>query len=307
MSALDEFAVCRDILESLLTGVCVIDMHKKILFWSDGAERITGHLRHEIIGRSCVTGPFLHCHQNGCEYCAQECPLVLAIKTSHPIEATGFLLHKSGYEIPVRVRAVPVRNQHGFIIGAVETFDDLEQGSATGHAEKTLPGCIDELTGLASRARMQAQLRQSHRAFTDQQVPLAILRLRLPGLEHFRAAFGNDAASSLLKVSAQTLASGLSRTDVVGRWADDEFLVILNSCGSDALHSVGERLHHMLANDSVQWWGERRSLPICLGEATALEGDSVESLLSRAQQSLEAASACLARAAAAGENPTSGS
>ena len=42
MSAFDEFDVCRNILESPLTGVCVVDMQKKILFWSTGAERITG-------------------------------------------------------------------------------------------------------------------------------------------------------------------------------------------------------------------------------------------------------------------------
>jgi PAS domain-containing protein len=49
MSAFDEFDVCRNILESLLTGVCVVDMQKRIVFWSSGAERITGRLRHEVI------------------------------------------------------------------------------------------------------------------------------------------------------------------------------------------------------------------------------------------------------------------
>jgi len=44
MSAFDEFDACRSILESLPTCVCVVDIQKKILFWSDGAERITGHL-----------------------------------------------------------------------------------------------------------------------------------------------------------------------------------------------------------------------------------------------------------------------
>jgi len=56
MSAFDEFDVCRDILESLLAGVCVVDMQKKIVFWSDGAERITGHLRHEVIGATLASG-----------------------------------------------------------------------------------------------------------------------------------------------------------------------------------------------------------------------------------------------------------
>ncbi|HEV3330434.1 MAG TPA: PAS domain-containing protein [Bryobacteraceae bacterium] len=35
----------RAILESLSTGVYVVDRERKILFWNDGAERITGYLR----------------------------------------------------------------------------------------------------------------------------------------------------------------------------------------------------------------------------------------------------------------------
>lgn len=164
MSVFDEFDACRNILESLLTGVCVVDMHKKIVFWSDGAERITGHLRHEVIGRSCVDRALLHCQQSGCEFCNEECPMARAIKTSHPVEASGFLHHKSGYEIPVRIRAVPVHNPHGSIIGAVETFDELEQ-SDLDHAEKVLPGSVDNVTGLASPAQMKSHLRESLVAF----------------------------------------------------------------------------------------------------------------------------------------------
>ena len=74
MSAFDEFDACRNILESLLTGVCFVDMQKKIVFWSDGAELITRHLRHEVIGRSCVDRALLHCQQTGCEFCNEECP-----------------------------------------------------------------------------------------------------------------------------------------------------------------------------------------------------------------------------------------
>lgn len=306
MSAFDEFDTCRNILESLLTGVCVVDMQKKIVFWSDGAELITGHLRHEVIGRSCVGRALLHCQQPGCEFCSEECPLARAIKTAHPVEASGFLHHKSGYEIPVRIRAVPVHNPHGSIIGAVETFDELEQ-SDINRTEKALPGSVDDVTGVASQAQMKSHLREALTAFTERQVAFGMLRFRLHGLEHFRAAFSADAASSLLRVVARSLASDLWRTDIVGRWADDEFLVILNGCREESLPVVRERLRHMLANDSIEWWGERRSLPVSVGEATATSEDTIESILYRAQKSLDQASQGLTRATAAGKNQSSGS
>jgi len=95
MSFFDESEIYRSIIESLPTGLCVVDIHKKIMLWSDGAERITGHLRHEVIGRSCVSEPLLHCDQPGCEFCGEACPLARAMKTAQPTRASGLLQHKS--------------------------------------------------------------------------------------------------------------------------------------------------------------------------------------------------------------------
>jgi diguanylate cyclase (GGDEF)-like protein/PAS domain S-box-containing protein len=304
MSAFDEFDVCRNILESLLTGVCVVDMRKKIVFWSDGAERITGHLRHQVIGRSCVQEALLHCQQSGCEFCSEECPIGKAMKTAHLVEASGSLHHKSGYEVPVRIRAIPVRNPHGSIIGAVETFDELEQSDFQPR-EKVLAGCFDDVTGLASRAQMNSQLRDALAAFTGRDVVFSVLRFRMEGLQRFRAAFGADAASSLLRVIAHSLASDLWRTDIVGRWANDEFLVILNGCNGESLPAVRERLRRMLANDAIEWWGERRSLRVTIGETTAQPGDTVESILDRAQRSIDRASQWLSNTTGAGNKESS--
>lgn len=92
----------------------------------------------------------------------------------------------------------------------------------------------------------------------------------------------------------------------MGRWSDDQFLVILNGCRDQSLYPVRERIRRMLANDAIEWWGERRSLSLSIGQATAELGDTVESIMQRAQQSL-AASAGGSLAAATLTNPFSGS
>jgi len=48
-----------------------------------------------------------------------------------------------------------------------------------------------------------------------------------------------------------------------------------------------------VAGESVEWWGERHSLPVSIGEATTQPGDTLEMLLDRAQTSLNASSAWL--------------
>ena len=310
MSIFHDSDVCRNILESLPVGLCVVDMEKKIVFWSNGAERITGHLRHEVVGHSCVAEALLHCDQPGCEFCKEDCPIGRAIKTSHPAEAIGYLHHKDGHEVPVRIRAVPVHNAHGSIIGALETFEDEQSAASLDDRgdELNLPGCVDEVTGVASHAMMQSHLRETLGTFADVQVHFGVLFFRLEGLERFRANFGPEAAASLLRVVGHTLAAALWKTDFVGRWSDDQFLVILNGCREEALHSVRERIRRMLTGNSIEWWGERRSLPVSIGQATVQTGDNLEALLERAQKSFDAASAGLVHlASGAGGNPTSGS
>jgi GGDEF domain-containing protein len=85
----------------------------------------------------------------------------------------------------------------------------------------------------------------------------------------------------------------------VGRWADDQFLVILNGCREEVLPPVRERVRHLLSGDGIEWWGERRSLPVSIGNASARVDDSVESLIERLQKSLETASAWRSRCASA--------
>jgi diguanylate cyclase (GGDEF)-like protein/PAS domain S-box-containing protein len=310
MSAFDDFEIYRSILENLPTGLCLVDMQKRIVLWSDGAERITGRLRHEVIGHSCVGEALLHCDQRYCEWCYEDCPLARAIKTAHGTDAFGFLHHKAGHEIPVRVCSVPVRNAHGSIIGAVEIFEDQRQPGLADHRDdgRQVAGCIDEASGVASHAMMHFHLRETLGTFAEVHVPFGVLCLRLEGLADFRARYGPQAVTALLRVVGHTLDGSLWKTDFVGRWSDDQFLVIANGCSEEALRSVRERIHRMLASNGIEWWGERRSLPVSVGQATAQPGDTIESLMERAQKSLEAASAIHARAAAATSgNETAGS
>jgi diguanylate cyclase (GGDEF)-like protein/PAS domain S-box-containing protein len=298
---LNDSEICRSILESLPVGLCVVDLEKKIVLWSNGAERITGRLRHEVVGHFCLSEALLHCDQPGCEFCREDCPVARAMKTSQSAEANGFLHHKAGYEIPVRVRAVPVHNQHGSIVGAVETFEEPQTTASSNDRGETnaLPGCIDEVTSVASHARMQSHLRETLATMVAFQVPFGVLGIRLEGLQDFRSSLGPEAASSLLRVVARSLEGALWRTDFVGRWADNQFLVILNGCREEALSPIRERVRRLLSGDGIEWWGERRSLPVSIGHATAQADDTVESLMERVQKSLETSSAWRTRVASA--------
>jgi diguanylate cyclase (GGDEF)-like protein/PAS domain S-box-containing protein len=290
MSPFHDPEILRSILESLPVGLCVVDMEKRIVLWSDGAERMTGHRRHEVIGHSCEVEPILNCDQAACGFRDSDCPIARAMKTSRLTEAIGFLHHKAGHEVPVNIRAVPVHNARGSIIGAIGTFEDQQPASSADHHEDGLqmPGLVDGATGLPSQLMMQSHLREAIGTFDEIHVPFAVLGFRLDGFDHFRSSYGSEAANSLLRVVGRTLAGALWKTDFIGRWGEDEFLVILNGCREEALRSVCDRIRGMLANDRIVWWGEPRSLPVLIGQATAQPGDNVGALIGRMHTTIAA-------------------
>ncbi len=51
--------------------------------------------------------------------------------------------------------------------------------------------------------------------------------------------------------------------------------------------AVRERVRRMLAGEGIEWWGERRSLPVSIGEASSSPTTPLESLIERAQKSLD--------------------
>src|SRR5271168_3311386 len=102
MPAFPDPETYRDILDGLQVGVSVLDLERKIVFWSDGAEQISGYARIEVLGHLCTDNILLDCNQNQCEMCSEKCPIETAMRDARPAEAISFIHHKSGHRIPVR-------------------------------------------------------------------------------------------------------------------------------------------------------------------------------------------------------------
>jgi PAS domain S-box-containing protein len=79
MPAFQDPETYRDILNGLQVGVGVLDLQRKIVFWSDGAERTTGYALIDVLGHSCTENILQHCNQTSCEMCNEKCPINTAL------------------------------------------------------------------------------------------------------------------------------------------------------------------------------------------------------------------------------------
>lgn len=282
----DDPEVLRAILESLQTGVYLVDRERRIVLWNAGAERITGYLRQDVLGRFCREDILVHCDEKNNIVCGSACPLTGTMRDGQPREAMFYLRHRAGYRIPVVVRAVPIRDRRGVIIGAAESFDvqrfaAAERRQGLGHASH-----IDALTGVFTFEFTQAQLREQVISFAEKPVPFGLLCIQVDHLDQLKAARGAEACAAILSVVAQTLRNSLRGTDVVGRWGPAQFLAIVANCTRVDMQRVAERLANVVSCSSIPWWGDQLSATVSMGGTIVKIGDSTEAMLERVANAL---------------------
>jgi two-component system, cell cycle response regulator len=292
MSELQDPEIFRTVLDTLQTGVSVADRNGKILFWNQGAERLTGHKRHEVMGRLCRQNILPHCNGQGCVACGATCPITRALHEGKAQEAKMQLRHKEGHPVHVLMRIAPLRDPHGSITGIVGSFDEQEFAAERDRNRHTLAqhGCIDDTTSIPNHEFTQFHLRKNLSSFASYHLPFGVVLIQVDRLAHFRAAYGPPASDAILRVVAQTMKNEFRPSDFVGRWANDQFLAILINCGDHGVEKTCERMQKMVICAGLRWWSDELSVTTSVGCVSVQAGDTVESLLLRAQGSLDRAS-----------------
>lgn len=284
--------IYRSALESLPIGVYITDRSRQILFWNNSAEKITGYLGQEVIGHFCHDNLLMHCDENQVVLCGNSCPLAQTVQDGRPRETNVFLRHKDGQRVPVRVHAVPIRDESGAVVGVAEFFEErsfraVEMRSP--HVREDLT--LDKVTEIPDCQSMMDGFAVALQHFTDAQTPFGVLSIAVDDLGRLRHVSGCRAVNAVFYAVAQTLSGGTRPEDLVGRWRDDRFAAVVVCPSAEALRSCAQRLSRLVTLASVPWWGERLSVTVSMGGTMVRPGDTVEALLQRADDALQAAMA----------------
>ena len=274
------------LLDSMHDGVYFVNGERKITFWNDGAQRLTGYAAGEAVGKSCFDNFLGHVDEAGRPLCGAGCPLHDVILDGQPRETEIYLRHKEGFRLPVRVRAIPMRNRLGDIVGAVEVFSD---STARKKADKRVNeleqlAFRDALTGLPNRRYFTMKVEQGldeHRRFGR---PFGLLMLDIDRFKQVNDAHGHEVGDALLKAVSKTLAQGLRPIDVVGRWGGEEFLVLMPDLDAVELGDLAERCRVLSAQSSVTANGSCVSATASIGATVLTAGDNAESAIRRVDE-----------------------
>jgi diguanylate cyclase (GGDEF)-like protein/PAS domain S-box-containing protein len=289
MPELNDPEIYQSVLDSLQTGVYIVDRNRRIRFWNEGAEEITGYLRQDVVGR------FLRDHllTTGNETkdidSDPDDPISLVFRDGKPSVMDVSILHKNGYRVPIVLRTNPIRNSHGAVVGAAESFEKNRTASDWTRRQAAYAdfGCLDKTTGVAAQSFMETQLRENLTTFVEHNIPFGVLFIRIDRMDQFRASRGPGIVPTILRIVAQSVDNCLRPTDLVGCWGENQFLAILMECRESEVSLVGERVRKMIGKAEPEWWGDRFSVTSAVGGAGCRPGDNIEMLLARAEASIQ--------------------
>ncbi|PTS83587.1 hypothetical protein DBR00_13865 [Pseudomonas sp. HMWF032] len=144
----------------------------------------------------------------------------------------------------------------------------------------------DPLTETGNRIAMEQTLKREVDIARRNLQPLSVLMVDIDHFKRINDSHGHIVGDQALKAVASALKDSLRNVDMVFRYGGEEFMVLLSNTSREAASMIGERLR--LAVLGIQYLVENRAieLSVSLGCATLLPGESMDSLLRRADSAL---------------------
>jgi diguanylate cyclase (GGDEF)-like protein/PAS domain S-box-containing protein len=277
--AMDRTELLESALDALPDGIALFGMEGEVVFWNHAAEAITGYTGADVLGQAIPEGLGPR---------APERLLLGELQASTSSEpGRGALVktrHKLGHQMQTIARVVALRDGLGEQIGTAAVFHPAESLDALPHGATG-----EDKTVEASQANLEERLQIEFEDFVRGAVPFGVLWIGVDQAHDLRKTHGLSACEAMLEKVQRALAQGLRPGEELGRWGEDEFLIISYERTPEMLAAHAQALAGMARTADFRWWGDRISVTVSIGAAQAVrdQDEGLTHLMERAQKAME--------------------
>ena len=256
----------RILLNQLSDGVFFVDRDRTILYWNRGAERLSGCLAKEMIGKKCSDNLLDHIDGQGVNLCEGKCPMLQTLTDGREREAELFLKHRAGHRVPVLVRVMAIRDSQDRITGAVQIFQDNSPKIMFQERIKELEKAsfFDSATGLGNRQYIETHLKGKMGKLKRYAEPFAVLCLGIDGFEQLNAP-GHHRKLDAVKMLGRVLTHNTRPFDALSHVGEGRFLLLLDNVNERQLLSIARKFCFLAEHSSVLT--ETSELPVTVSIA----------------------------------------
>ncbi len=263
-------------LESFPQGIALLDEERKVVLWNRAAAEITGYSANDLVGRSAPDSFRQLLNFNDRAGGAEQ--------ESWFRPAQGLLVQiaqQNAAPLPVMARALLLRDGKGQQTGTAVLFHSMDALKALpqgeGGEEKDVAASQDELKECLES--LFEDLSRGGPAF-------GVLWITVDQAHELRKTHGSGACASMIEKVGRALGQGLRTGEHMGRWGEDEFLVVSREQTRETLKAHARTIASLARVIDFRWWGDRITVTVSIGAATASLPDSLISLLERAKAAM---------------------
>jgi len=144
----------------------------------------------------------------------------------------------------------------------------------------------DALTGLPNRTAYNEIMAHQIEQFNRYKEPLTLVVCDLDYFKLVNDSYGHLAGDKVLSLVAKILAKTTRNADHVTRYGGEEFAIVLPSTQAEQAARTMDKIRRLICKSPFNYRGEPISISMSFGVCEAQEGDSIESLFSRADVAL---------------------
>src|SRR6202162_827485 len=212
-------------LNSIGDAVLCTDIFGNITYLNIVAEKMTGWLRAEAIGKPLAE--VFRIIDGGTGQTARD-PMEMGVgqKATVGLTINCVLIRRDGYESAIEDSAAPIHDRSGRVIGAVIVFHDVS-AARTMSLQMTYTAHHDVVTSLPNRLLLNDRITQSISMALRQSRPFAVLFLDLDNFKIVNDSLGHAVGDELLLFVSKRFLSCVCGSDTVSRQGGDEFAILL--------------------------------------------------------------------------------
>ena len=205
-------------------------------------------------------------------------PTILQNETGKFVQLVGFL-----NKITTLDMSLAIETYH---LSKVQTLEKALKSLEQLDAELRHKVATDALTGVASHGQCLSALRRAIKMAQRNNTPLCVGMADLDNFKRVNDTHGHQVGDDVLSDVAGRMQGAVRSFDTLGRYGGEEFLIVMDNANADTAYEIAERVRYRVASSPVKTRSEEVKMTVSVGLAELKPGDSVDSLVKRADEAL---------------------
>jgi diguanylate cyclase (GGDEF)-like protein/PAS domain S-box-containing protein len=266
----------------------IVDCDYRIVKFNDAYSRIKNMPAKDLFGKKCHEA--LHERNSVCE----DCIIAKTFQSKDPCAKEKRVTQANGTEMWIEIYTYPILDQQRNVTHVVEYTRDITDRKKSEEEKKQLIenlnylSTTDSLTGLCNRRALTETLHYEIERAQRYDTDLSLILCDIDKFKPINDTYGHAAGDAALQAVSEALKTSLRKTDILGRYGGDEFMIILPETSLAGAKMLAEKVRLAVSEIALPVANNKRiGLSISLGVAgCCAPAESIDTLVRLADSAL---------------------